>query len=35
MLKLAPPVTDIQLRNAKGGIRPKGFNNRVSDEPTT
>ena len=35
MPKLAPPLTDIQLRNAKCGIKPKGFNNRVSDEPTT
>src|SRR3954468_2932503 len=34
MPKLAKPLTDIQVRNAKGGVRPKGFNDRVKDEPT-
>jgi integrase len=34
MPKLAKPLTDIQVRNAKGGVRPKGFNERIKDEPT-
>ena len=28
MPKLAPPLTDIQVRNAKGGIKPKGTGDR-------
>lgn len=34
MPKLAKPLTDIQPRNAKGGLKPKGFNGRTQDEPT-
>lgn len=34
MPKLAKPLTDIQPRNAKGGIKPKGFGGRTHDEPT-
>lgn len=34
MPKLAPPLTDIQVRNAKGGIKPKGIAGRLKDEPT-
>jgi hypothetical protein len=32
--KLAKPLTDIQPRNAKGGVKPKGFGGRTHDEPT-
>ncbi len=34
MPKLAKPLTDIQPRNAKGGIKPKGFGDRKQEEPT-
>ncbi|WP_246542226.1 tyrosine-type recombinase/integrase [Collimonas antrihumi] len=34
MPKLAKPLTDIQPRNAKGGVKPKGFGGRKEDEPT-
>ncbi|PFH08791.1 integrase [Collimonas sp. PA-H2] len=34
MPKLAKPLTDIQARTAKGGMKPKGFSERLKDEPT-
>jgi integrase len=34
MPKLAKPLTDIQVKNAKGGIKPKGIGGRVQDEQT-
>ena len=34
MPKLAQPLTDIQVRSAKGGLKPKGFNGRLQDEST-
>jgi integrase len=34
MPKIAPPLSDIQVRNAKGGIKPKGTGDRLKDEPT-
>ncbi|GAC1415051.1 MAG: tyrosine-type recombinase/integrase [Burkholderiaceae bacterium] len=34
MPKLAKPLTDIQPRNAKGGVKPKSFSGRKEDEPT-
>lgn len=33
MPKLAKPLTDIQVKNAKG-VKPKGFSGRELDEPT-
>jgi hypothetical protein len=35
MPKIAPPLSDIQVRNAKGGIKPKGTGDRLKDEATT
>lgn len=34
MPKLAKPLTDIQPRNAKGSVKPKGFGGRKQDEQT-
>jgi integrase len=34
MPRLSKPLTDIQPRNAKGGMKPKGFSGRTQDEPT-
>lgn len=34
MPKTAKPLTDIQVRSAKGGVKPKGISERLQDEPT-
>jgi integrase len=34
MPKLSKPLTDTQVKNAKGKVKPKGFGGRTNDEPT-